>query len=51
MTKGELLSKVTSAELTEWMGLQTLRHREEQEARNAAGPQTRNMRQPRVRKR
>jgi len=38
MTKTELLSKVTSAEITEWMGLQTLRNDEAKEAQAAQGP-------------
>lgn len=35
MTKTELLSRITSAEMTEWMGLQKLRHEEDKEARLA----------------
>lgn len=37
MTKAELLSRISSTELTEWMGLQTLRNSEEREARSMQG--------------
>lgn len=51
MTKTELLGKVTSVELTEWMGLQTLRKEEAKEAQAAQGPATRSIRQPRATRR
>ena len=50
MTKKELLSKVTSVEITEWMGLQTLRGDEAKEAQAAQGPRMASHR-PRTRRR
>ena len=38
MTVRELLDRTTSAELTEWMGLWTLRNQEQKEAQSSAGP-------------
>lgn len=51
MTKGELLGRISSAELTEWMGLQALRNKEHKEAQQKAGPKVRGVRQPRARRR